>query len=770
MTAAAGRNGRSAVTGGETMRTVGVSITAALLVACVSTPSLCQGPSGSAVAGPVDSVVGELYATDSERVRRADSLLAAQDVDRYEIAVCVDPLRKWISGECTIRVTCEVDSLRLLLDEALSITSLKIESGAGLRHERNGVALAIDLRSAPPGSLCAFRIQYEGALASCDGSPFGRELVLLGADRHWYPAPPEHDTASFRIVVRYPEGYSSVATGSLVGMAPLREASRDPCVVGDVWVAATPIPAAAVVVGRFGSSLNVSGGLFLGYHWVDEPEGGAERTGPGSTPERSIKELVRFLESCFGPYPYEWLNVISVPEGVLGRASYVSAPGLVVIDEKTWGRPDASERCLDELGEGLSLTWWRYRLDAAPPVAFGLAGHAAVSWHEARGDEEEALRRREHWRAEYVRALGDLDGRARLLDCIGPDATGDDGACRAKAAAVFGVLERLIGKEVFCSALAELTASRGGRRIGLQDVVAAFEDSADRELGWFFYEWFCRGDLPTYRLDYEVVPGRTGTLVRGEIRQDGEIYRTPLPLTIELGGWSYEEWVTIQSSRQEFEIRAEMTPIDVVVDGDRLIPRIDGEELAAVHFQRGQRAAQADDWGTAVDEFGGAVSLARQSPPYLFHYGDALVHSGQLVAGLDALESAIELDPRNPEYRLALAQLYLGALEHERSLAHFDEYVRLREGPRGRLGRARALIGLGRIDEAFESVRRAEAEIDSLGDADGEREELFLVLGRLQEARGDSAAAVSEYEGALEVNPVSDEARRRLRALASGGR
>jgi tetratricopeptide (TPR) repeat protein len=441
----------------------------------------------------------------------------------------------------------------------------------------------------------------------------------------------------------------------------------------------------------------------------------------------------------------------------------------VAIDEGVWERPDGDGYRLDRLGEGLSPSWWRFWLDAGAAVAEGLAGHITVSWYEARGDEEEALRRREQRRGEYVRALADSGGRAPLSECLGTSASNDDRVCRGKGAAVFGVLERVIGREPFCAALAGLTA-RGGGTIGLESVVRAFEDASGRALDWFFYEWFYRGDLPTYSLDYEVAADRTGPVVRGVVRQNGEIYRTPIPLTIELGGWSYNEWVLIDSSEQRFEFRTDMAPMEVTVDGSRLVPRIDDHELANAHFQWGLEAAEEDDWGTAVDEFGEAASLEWGSALYRFRYGDALVHSGRLAAGLEALESAVTLDLGNPEYRIALARLYLGALEHDRALSHLDEYVRLRDDPGGRLGRARALIGLGRLEEAREAIDEVRADVDASGAPDTVREELVLVLGMFHEAAGDTAAAVSEYERALEVNPVCDEARRRLEALGSGRR
>ncbi len=736
----------------------------AVFTACVPLKDLSQAQPGPAHADSVPVGVSELFAKDAERVARAERLLEAQDVDRYEIAVSVDPRRGWMSGECTIRVRCGSGSLRLLLDENLSLSSLRDAGGANVRYERSGVAIDVDLHPAPADDTRSLKIHYEGPLPALDDSVAHREFALLGADERWYPSPPEYDAATFRIVVRYPEGYSSVCTGSLAGMAPLREPSRDPCIVGDVWTAETPIPAAVIVVGRFISSLSVSGDVFLGYHWVEGLEAAPGRVSP---PERGIKELVRFLESCYGPYPYEWLNVVSAPTGVLGGRPVVSGPGLVAIDEDVWKRADGRGYSLGRLGVGLSPSWWRFWIDGGSAIAEGLAGHSAVSWYETRGDEEEALRLREQQRAEYVRALADSGGRAPLQECLGADPSSDNRICSGKGASVFGVLESVIGHEAFCAALRELTAGGGGR-IDFESVVRAFEDSAERPLDWFFYEWFYRGDLPTYSLDYEVVAGGTGTVVRGIVRQDGEIYRTPIPLTIELGGWSYDEWVSIESSEQRFEFRTEMVPMEVTVDAGRLIPRIERPELARAHFQRGLEAARASDWGTAVDEFGEAASLEGDQTQYRFRYGDALVHSGRLAAGLDALESAVELAPGNPGYRLTLARLYLGALEHEKALWHFDEYVGLRADPGGRLGRARALIGLGRLDEAREAIDRVRADIRAAGAPDAAREELFLVLGVFHEAAGDSAAAVSEYEKALELNPVSDEARRRLEALGLG--
>jgi tetratricopeptide (TPR) repeat protein len=83
---------------------------------------------------------------------------------------------------------------------------------------------------------------------------------------------------------------------------------------------------------------------------------------------------------------------------------------------------------------------------------------------------------------------------------------------------------------------------------------------------------------------------------------------------------------------------------------------------------------------------------------------------------------------------------------------------------RGHAGRARALVELGLLDQAEAELGLAN---ELAGDSPGRTVEeiILLATGRLHEQRGDRAAAARSYEAALAANPVSDEARRLLRAL-----
>jgi hypothetical protein len=758
------RNPRVARGGGGNVKTQTALVLALVCVALgvgAGGPARAQMPYGSVVTDHAMAALEAVFARDDERVEAAERALESQDVERHEITICIDPGRRWIRGTNRISVRSSGARLEFLLAENLAVRSVLSESGADLVHRRNGQLLQVDLPEGSPDTLEQIVVHYAGTLPIEHAGSEALNFIVLSHRSRWYPASRSFDPATFRIVVRYPEGYSSVGTGALAGMAPSIRDRGTSCVAGDVWVANRPIPAAAVAVGAFDSTLDVLGDVFLGHHWI-VPDGarpsGGER--PQGLHASELKDLVRFLEACYGPYPYDWLNIVVLPAGPPGPASDAPGPGLVVV----------RERSLDELRAGaltleMSKAWWPFVTDGGPLVSEGLAAEAELRWLTTTGDEE-GTAHRELWLRQYVAALADSGGRAPLSDCLGPNASSDRRVCRGKGAALFELLAELIGHDAYCSSLHALTGDHASRSVAFRDVVGAFEEASGRDLDWFFYEWVCRGDLPTYLLEYETTPARGGGYaVRGVIRQDGEIYRTPVPLTIDLGVWSYEEWIHIEESEQVFEIETELRPVQVAIDARRLIPRIEVDELASLHHQRGIQAGVENEWGRAVDDLRSAAELDPANGAYRFRYGEALVNSGRLAEGLDVLEEAAGLESVEVSQRLWLARLYLRLNDYESALRHLTPCIRERpDDPEGHAQRIAALIGLGRVDEVAQAVETL-FEIRRLDDAAAIREDIYLSAGRLHEASGDTAAAILAYQMALEVNPDIERARSRLEVL-----
>lgn len=734
--------------------------------------SLCAAPVGAHVvttpvhAEHIGPAVAEVLAADEARIEDAIAGLAEQDVEFVDVDVCIDPDRFRLSATAALSVASNAPVIELSLNERLTVVSVT-RDGRPLRFLRDGDALAVR-----PGPLAepvtSFIVRYEGALSSGDEVLLQRGFVFLGGGAHWYPAPRYGDLCRIRTVARYPESYASVCTGGLAGMTPSRTDSSHDCALGDVWDTGGPVPSAAIAVGTFASSYSVWGDVFLGYHMLVAPGEGTPEGMEASAAE--VKGLVSYLESCYGPYPFDWLSVVSVPASPAALPNSKTGPGVVVVTDSDWTGSRLRSTRPDRVVGALSKSWWPYSIDAGPIVSEGLAAHSEIALLGEVGDEEAAVRRRDFRRGRYVSALSDSGGRAPLRSCIVPRDDIDMRVCGTRSQSFFGILEQVVGREVFCSVLGDLSSRFSGDMLPLRELLEAFEAEDGRDLDWLFYEWVYRGDLPTYVLDYDVRRGEDGYVVSGSLTQLGEIFRTPIPLTVDLGVWSYDEWIAVDSPDQHFELATELEPQSISIDSGHFVPRIEADELADVHFGRGQRAVEANEWGSAVDEFGAATELIPTNATYREQYGSALVHSGRLDLGLAALEEAVELAPDDPDFRMILARLYLVSGRSGDALRHLDRYVSLRsDDPEGHIVRVMALIELGRMKDAQRDVSLASSLADSVGAGSDVLELLSLARGRFHEAAGDTALAVQAYNEVLELNPVSDEARRSLGRLVRDG-
>ncbi|MBD3348333.1 MAG: tetratricopeptide repeat protein, partial [Candidatus Eisenbacteria bacterium] len=710
--------------------------------------------------------VEELFSAADARVDSAAAGLAEQDVETVAVDICVEPQRYRLTGAASLAIASPEPFVELRLRRDLTVLSVSSE-GRALSFQRDGEALTVR-----PGALAGdefeIEVRYEGLLTPGPDVRLHRELVILGGQALWYPTPRPGDRCALRTIVRYPDGYTSVCTGALAGMTPSRADSTGGCVLGDVWDTGVPVGSGAVAVGTLSSSYSVWGDVFLGYHVHDES---------GATPRETmdafmteLKGLVRYLESCYGEYPFEWLSVVYAPGFPAGLPAVETAPGFVVLTDLQMPSGRVAGPRPERVVRGLSKSWWPHSTDAGRIVSEGLAAHAELSLLGESGDEESVVRRRLFRRNRYIAALADSGGRAPLSECIGPDVAADPRVCNVRSEAFIRILEHLVGRETFCAALAGQSGEHRGEMLPLREFVAALEEEDGRELEWLVYEWICRGDLPTYVLTYDVTPEGDGYLVEGTIAQRGEIFRTPVPVTVDLGVWSYENWVPISSSEQPFEFTTELEPQSISIDSGDILLRIEADELAGVHYEKGLRAADANEWGRAVDEFGAATELAPGNPDYAFHYGRALVHSGRLELGLEAMEGSVREDPSDADAGMELATLYLASGRSESALPHLERYVELRPSdPAGHALLAKALVAMGRFDAAERELSLASSLVDSVETTKETLELLQLAAGRYYEAAGDTALAAGAYRQALELNPVSDEARRALTRLRGEG-
>ncbi len=136
--------------------------------------------------------------------------------------------------------------------------------------------------------------------------------------------------------------------------------------------------------------------------------------------------------------------------------------------------------------------------------------------------------------------------------------------------------------------------------------------------------------------------------------------------------------------------------------------------------------------------------------------GLALYKSGDLAGAVEPLKKALEIDPRYPEARFNLGNVYQALKRPQEAEAEFAAAVEAQD----KFVLARYNLGkiyqeTGRIDQALAQYRR-------VADLDPQFVYAHMDLGQILEDSGDFPGAVASYTRALELQPTIKELRVRL--------
>jgi aminopeptidase N len=124
-----------------------------------------------------------------------------------------------------------------------------------------------------------------------------------------------------------------------------------------------------------------------------------------------------------------------------------------------------------------------------------------------------------------------------------------------KGALVLHALRYTMGDARFKRLLRTLADEHRWGQVTIPDVQRTAEQVQGQPLGWFFDQWLGRTGLPrlTYSFRDETSPdGKLLALVR--VKQEGEPYRTPLDVTLEVQNEVTTHRVLLEQPIQEFRI------------------------------------------------------------------------------------------------------------------------------------------------------------------------------------------------------------------------
>jgi aminopeptidase N len=235
------------------------------------------------------------------------------DVRHYSLQLAYDPGTTVLEGTATITATAKQNLTRFDLDlRGFTIGSLKVD-GRGASFGRDGQELQITPASAlKAGRQFTVTVRYSGTpqvVTDPDGSiegwvPTSDGAYVVGEPQGspaWFPCNDNpRDKATYDIAMTVPAGLTAVSNGTLVGQSTRNGQTTF------AWRESLPMATylATTTLGHF----DVTKGKIAGipsYVAVDPSQAA------GAAPALAqLPEIVKFLSSIYGPYPFDTVGAI----------------------------------------------------------------------------------------------------------------------------------------------------------------------------------------------------------------------------------------------------------------------------------------------------------------------------------------------------------------------------------------------------------------------------------------------------------------------------
>lgn len=488
-------------------------------------------------------------------------------VDHYAIAGTLEKNRKRMRLKTTLDITARADTLTaatFTLNPAFDLIRVEYADGRGALFTRQGTYRTIPfLQPVPRDSTTTLTLWYEGDVFRDGGGDF---FGLLN-NQQWLPVHANEDLYTFDLALRYPEKLAVATTGAAV----------DGYAEGDTrvsrWQRRRPVSSLGVTFSENRTRSVSVGEIELSFN-VDE-----DRRKSDSSTARIIRHIgpaLDFFGGIFGPYPYEKLDIVQMPNDyAFGRA----LPSMLML----WGLYFQDAFSLDAnlhahmytevqhifrgfLAHELAHQWWG---GAVIPKTYrdawlseAMATYAADLFIERAigGDGFREMLKRHTDQALFADRHGAVDLGRRLREHY-------QAIVYEKGAIVLHMLRRTIGDEHFMAVLSRFYRDNAGKVVTTEDFEAAVESVAGREMDWFFDQWIRRTGYPVYRVYHATRESARGEgaggegagkvfTVRGQLlqEQEGDAFQAIVPLVFELENGdriTREIWNT--KKRQTFE-------------------------------------------------------------------------------------------------------------------------------------------------------------------------------------------------------------------------
>lgn len=414
------------------------------------------------------------------------------DVQHYDIGLAYDPASKKLTGDTTITANATERLRRFNLDLAgLDVSSIDVDD-APARFRRNGDELIVrPRRPIAPAAPFTVRVRYSGRpepgeipgihapngwISTDDGA-----LTLNEPDgaRRWFPAndhPTDKATFTFRLDV--PRPLAAIANGDLQSRtdhgarttfvwdqtAPMATYLTQ-LVIGDITVQDAPPVEGVVIRHAFGKDIR-----------------GDAEPAAAATPD-----MLTFLSSWFGPFPFSTYGVLAPDGGMSGLA--FEAQTFSVFSPDVFSTPGgaspvlAHEMAHQWFGDWVSPASWKETW-----LNEGFATYAEWLW------SDRALGHPLQQSAQNAVELANAEPDAAAKDPGRSEMFGS--AVYQRGALTLHALRLTVGDDAFVRILRTYLDRFGGKTASTADFVGVASEVAGHDLTSFLGTWLGPGAVP----------------------------------------------------------------------------------------------------------------------------------------------------------------------------------------------------------------------------------------------------------------------------------
>jgi hypothetical protein len=456
---------------------------------------------------------------------------------------------------------------------ALDVVKITDGSGAELPFVHEYHSLIIDLgRSYDEGEQLKLHVETQGKMFTGFGGNAYDSYFEFDAIP-WYPMPagprPSAFTYSIKVKTRLP--FKPIASGKTVSF---RE-EGDFCFLETVRE--MPSIHISIFGGKYKTYEETFDGLPIRIHSY------AMQELPRSEKmARLANGIIRYYEEILGPYPFEELDILEVPELGFG----IAPSGVVLLTTEAYKPRSSGMASLFSKGINARLAheiahhWFGHRAmvtgrretwlsESFSEYVAGIAmGALAIKGPQNIEGFQDMLN---DWRtmSNEVEQLGSV----HAANQIGGNEAYWHRICLLynRGPLLLHMLRTMVGDAQFMDMLRLHLDRADGSTVTTADFRNAVKEVRGFDMGWFFDQWVAQGGIPVVRYQYRVDKVNGGYVLSGELRQEPESYRKiVVPLLLELRGGVKAVKIVVQKkpvTTFSFELPEE--PRRVLVDPNK---------------------------------------------------------------------------------------------------------------------------------------------------------------------------------------------------------